>query len=234
MVSRADKLARSGYAAEAVDVYQSALEATGCVEAKGTHTEPLEARMRRLRQQLLDALETSHTGLLREAERTLATARARGYRLLALGVGAWLVGALLLSIYEHELSSGAHWRASSAYPPTSIEGTLAGSEWSDKSGNYFFHTEPSEHPSLTIDSGEVRRVMHIEVVNRKDCCHERANSLVIESGLDKTHWQPLADSPPAAFELYRPSFSARKARFIRLSLKNTDCLHLSAVRVFGR
>jgi hypothetical protein len=151
-----------------------------------------------------------------------------------MGLGVGLSVALFRASKEREVSAGAHWRVSSTLGSDAAEGTLPRFAWLEPPGNYFFHSAQTESPTLTVDLGQVRRVTRIEIENRKDCCRERSNSLIVEGGLDENHWVTLGDGAPGAFDKYSPKFAPLPARFIRLSLRHAEYFHLSALRVFGK
>jgi hypothetical protein len=93
-----------------------------------------------------------------------------------------------------------------------------------------FHTETENNPWVEIDLGAPRKVHRVEVINRSDCCADRAAPLVAEVSTDRVTWTQVArrDEP---FGSWRASFPARVARFVRLRAPRHTVLHLNAIAV---
>ena len=55
-----------------------------------------------------------------------------------------------------------------------------------------FHTETENNPWVEIDLGAPKKVRRVEVVNRGDCCADRATPLVAEVSTDRVTWTQVA------------------------------------------
>jgi len=83
---------------------------------------------------------------------------------------------------------------------------------------------------VEIDLGAPRKVRRVEVVNRGDCCADRATPLVAEVSNDRVTWSQVArrDEP---FGSWKVSFPPRVARYVRLRAAKHTVLHLQAIAV---
>ena len=70
------------------------------------------------------------------------------------------------------------------------------------------------------------------MINRRDCCRERASPLVIESSVDQKNWKPLARHD-GGFSSWKARFPTERARYLRIQIvaPQVTNLHLAAVRV---
>jgi hypothetical protein len=102
----------------------------------------------------------------------------------------------------------------------------------DDSSFFFFHTSSEPNPWLEIDLGAVQNVSSLKVVNREDCCNERAVPLAVELSVDHIKWKEVSRRQEP-FTTWRPKFAASGARWVRLRALRTTMLHLSEVQVHG-
>ena len=118
---------------------------------------------------------------------------------------------------------------SSARPPFLATGRL-GNPLVDGA---FFHTLEEDSPSIRIDLQRTRTLGRVELVNRTNCCKERARPLVVETSTDGETFEVVARSTET-FETFEARFVPREARFVRVRIEGRkDYLHLAAVRIYG-
>jgi len=93
-----------------------------------------------------------------------------------------------------------------------------------------FHTETESSPWIEFDLGAPRKVSRIEVINRGDCCADRAVPLIAQVSGDRTNWTQVArhDAP---FGSWKTSFPAKVARYVRLIVPRRTVLHLQGVAI---
>jgi hypothetical protein len=125
-----------------------------------------------------------------------------------------------------DIGVGKTWRASSAYPGYVASGTK---QASPKEGAFFCTNEDVE-PWWTIDLRRATSIGSLTVLNRGDCCIERAPPLVVELSTDGKKWKEVARTTEA-FRTWRPSFEPTKARHVRLRSLRRTFLHLQDVRI---
>jgi hypothetical protein len=93
-----------------------------------------------------------------------------------------------------------------------------------------FHTETEDNPWVEIDLGAPRKVRRVEVINRADCCADRAKPLVAEVSIDRVTWTQVARNDEE-FGSWKLDFSPRLARYVRLRSPRHTVLHLQAIAV---
>jgi hypothetical protein len=143
-----------------------------------------------------------------------------------------LVGALVLALViairifwlGPNLAAGKPFRVSSTY-----------SGWPSCLANngckgLMFHTETETNPWVEIDLGAPKKIRRIEVINRADCCADRATPLVAEVGTDRVTWTQVARSDEP-FGSWKVNFPPRVARYVRLRSPRHTVLHLQAIAV---
>jgi hypothetical protein len=92
------------------------------------------------------------------------------------------------------------------------------------------HTETENNPWVEIDLGTPTKVHRIEVINRGDCCADRATPLAVEVSTDRAGWTQVARSDQD-FGSWKTNFPARTARYVRLRVLKRSVLHLQAIAV---
>jgi uncharacterized membrane protein len=128
------------------------------------------------------------------------------------------------------LAARAHWRASSAYPYEGSAQTGIGEHWPVAGHNIFFHTREENSPWIEFDLGKEAVVHRFEVVNRGDCCQERAVPLVVEIGTDAAHWVEVANRTQV-FSTWSEDFAPQSARYVRFRVPRETVLHFASVDV---
>jgi hypothetical protein len=125
-----------------------------------------------------------------------------------------------------DLAAGKPWMASSNYPGFSS----VGSKPVRPIEGLFFSTNEENEPWWRVDLEQVVALGSVEVVNRSDCCADRAFPLVLELSQDGKKWHEVARQNEP-FSTWDAKFPTRRGRYVRLrSLKHT-LLHFRDVRV---
>jgi hypothetical protein len=124
------------------------------------------------------------------------------------------------------LAQDKPFQASSAYEKFPQSGTVTG----DMSAPFFFHTQEEENPWMEIDLGTAQDVKEVEILNRPDCCADRAIPLVVEVGVDRAAFKEVARRTEA-FTTWKAEFPTEKARFVRIKSPRKTFLHVQFIRV---
>jgi hypothetical protein len=183
------------------------------------------AAARRFAKTLIDRLEARATRSARlHAERWI-----RIVSVAALFVAVALAIDLVFIVRRPDLVPRAHWTASSADLGWPIAGV--GMSGPRAGADVFFHTREQENPFVQFDLGSVRSIARVLVVNRTDCCQERAVPLAIEISNDARRWTEVArNSSP--FDSWDELFwRRRRARYVRFVARRRTVLHLTRVEI---
>jgi hypothetical protein len=147
-------------------------------------------------------------------------------------LGAALFGAKVVAKRAYigpDLALGKNWRASSkAFDCHPLQEECGGAATS-----VFFHTNEENKPWVEIDLGAPTSIGRIEVVNRDDCCEERAVPLVVQVGNDQIRWRKIA-TRKEQFQKWELTFMPIKARYIRLHVGRRVAFHLTRVSAWAR
>jgi hypothetical protein len=128
-----------------------------------------------------------------------------------------------------DLAAGKPWRASSkAYDCKPADMECGGAHT-----GIFFHTLEQDNPWVEIDLGKPTKFARVEVVNRDDCCLERAAPLVIETSNDGQEYREVARTTEA-FDTWSATFQAVTARYVRARVDRKSFLHLVRLGVRKR
>lgn len=92
----------------------------------------------------------------------------------------------------------------------------------------FFHTTEEEKPWVEFDMGAQQSFSRIEVVNREDCCPERAVPLIVEVSDDKAKWREVARRTDT-FREWETTIKPTSARYVRLRVDRRTSFHLIRV-----
>jgi len=92
------------------------------------------------------------------------------------------------------------------------------------------HGEMDNNPWVEIDLGAPKRVQRIDVVNREDCCEDRAVPLIVELSSDRNEWTLVARRNEE-FKSWTAKFPPRTARYVRLKVLKRTMLHLRSIAV---
>jgi hypothetical protein len=129
---------------------------------------------------------------------------------------------------RNDLARDKAWHASS----TGASACNSPAQFCDESPNFFFHTSEERNPWVEIDLGAPTFFSAVRIINRRDCCRDRASPLLIESSADGSNWKQLARHE-GSFSSFKTRFPSVRARYLRVRIpppKLTN-LHLAAVRV---
>jgi hypothetical protein len=145
---------------------------------------------------------------------------------LLISVTAFGVGWIFATPEGPDLAEGKPWQASSAYPGY----TATGLKPKNPSAGAFFCTNEDVEPWLKIDLRRSQQIGGATVVNRGDCCVERAPPLIIELSSDGQQWREVARTTDK-FRTWKVSFKPSQARYVRLRSLRRTFLHLKDVRI---
>jgi hypothetical protein len=222
-----ERLAGAGAALTALRSELVAGSYLAFAELSAAEQKQLAGRLESLCEGLLEPL----SGLRRRLERIWARRVLHVAVLLGvLASAGWGVRTMLRwSEEKTDLASRAAWTLSSSYAVggcTSPQQRCVGGE------NYFFHTGLEADPWIRFDLGKERRVSGISVDNRRDCCPERADPLVVAVSVDGKKWTEVARHT-GSFTEWRTRFPSAKARYVKLHVPAPSAiLHLATVRLF--
>jgi hypothetical protein len=155
-------------------------------------------------------------------------------RWVRVGVLVFLVAAALFtstlmlrrSLQGPDLALGKPWRASSK----AFECHPKDMECGGARSAMFFHTAEEEQPWVEIDLGSPQTFGRVEVVNREDCCLERAAPLIVEISDDRIKFREIARNKDT-FREWEATFTPVKARYVRFRVDRRSTLHLIRVTV---
>lgn len=144
--------------------------------------------------------------------------------LLLLAVGGFLL--VQRSTLAPDLAAGKPWRASSGTEVCRpAEHRCAGVK-----SDMFFTTNEEKEPWVEIDLGKTMPFNRVDVVNRDDCCPDRAVPLVIEVSRDGKQFREVMRRNDT-FSRWTAKFAPQKARYVRLRVLRRSILHLNQVAV---
>ena len=155
----------------------------------------------------------------------------RTFRMLGAGialVGLFWAGSFVLDFWETKanLALGKPWTTSSTYEfvcqsPHHECGQLKG---------YFFHTKDDDSPWFEVDLKKPETFSKVRVINRRECCGERALPLVVEVSQDHHSWREVSRRVDG-FQDWTARFAPVSARWVRVRTARRSMLHLNDVRV---
>jgi hypothetical protein len=126
-----------------------------------------------------------------------------------------------------DLAAGKAWTTSS----NGDTSCASPQQQCDNGKTYFFHTQEERNAWVQIDLAKVERLSKVRVLNRVDCCQERASPLVVEVSVDGKSWHEVARNKDT-FSEWTARFSPLDGRYVRLKVPRRSILHLKAVRIF--
>jgi F5/8 type C domain len=131
-------------------------------------------------------------------------------------------------VFSSDLAAGKKWTASSKQEIWADSGKIT-----DEPGNaILFHTKEDDSPWLMIDLETPTSVASVDILNRQDCCGERAIPLVVELSNDGKTWREVARRDEL-FTQWKAAFSAQDARYVRLRVPRKTYLHLQGIGIHG-
>jgi hypothetical protein len=154
---------------------------------------------------------------------------------LLLGLAAAASVAVFLATRSRDLVSAVTEWSWTRGDGIESRGKVPRHSWFRRTADYFIHVDTMPRPALGIDLGAEYSVEGVSILNRLDCCQERARTLEVLTSVDNRKFEWAAShSPSEVFRQWRVNFAPRRARYVRLLLKEETCLHLAEVRIFGR
>ena len=158
--------------------------------------------------------------LLQRGVRTVALA------LLTVSVVLGIAFGVQRMTQKPDLAAGKPWRASSSLDTCKPQEHYCASAHTD----IFFCTVEESEPWVEIDLGKPTAFSTLEIVNRSDCCADRAAPLAAEVSLDQKTWREVARRHDT-FSVWHPKFSQQNARYVRIRALRRTILHLEKVAV---
>jgi hypothetical protein len=163
-----------------------------------------------------------------------ALQRVLWQRSVRIGVLPLLIAALVYAGFiasdrlerRHDLARGKPWRASSVFVP----GCRSPAQHCAESPDFFFHTLGEASPWLEIDLGAQVPFSGVHIVNRADCCADRAAPLAVEVSSDRIAWREVTRRIEP-FNAWKGRFQRARARWVRIRALRPTYLHLQEVRV---
>jgi hypothetical protein len=128
---------------------------------------------------------------------------------------------------RRDLAVNKPWRTSSVYGSS---GCTSPAQQCSESPDFFFHTRDESNSWLEIDLGARTAFSEVRVINRRDCCFERAVPLIIEVSDTQENFHEIARRT-SSFSSWLATFTPTKARYVRLRGPSRNSLHLARVRV---
>lgn len=130
---------------------------------------------------------------------------------------------------QRDIARGRPYRTSSSYPGV---GCKSPDQDCPESPFFFFHTQEEEHPWVEIDLGGKKKFSAIRIINREDCCADRAVPLAIEVSNDRKSWREIARRNDTFNNWYQefPPVSARYVRAVSLHKALFHLRHFSVLR----
>jgi hypothetical protein len=153
--------------------------------------------------------------------------------IVALVVGlAWGARAVV----RPDLAAGKPWRTSSSWGGFPRMGTSFRREDIPRGkeagvNNLIICTDEQNNPWLEVDLGKPTAIRSIQVVNRQDCCDDRAIPMVFEVSTDQRAWTPVARREEGFIE-WNLSFPKQTVRWVRLRVNAKQYLHIEEFHVY--
>jgi len=166
-------------------------------------------------------------GLRRRRPSSRDLARRRWTRVALVAMIA-LLPILLVARHlgSRDLAAGKRWITSSFEADCDVSmGICQGSVV-----NLAFHTKLEDAPWATLDLGSVQAFTSMVVVNRRDCCGDRAVPLIVETCADGVHFTKLAEKREL-FTEWTVRFPEVRARYVRLRVPHQTAFHLERVSI---
>jgi hypothetical protein len=102
--------------------------------------------------------------------------------------------------------------------------------WSPQARDYQFHTQEEDSPWVEIDLQKPTQFSVVDIINRKDCCQDRAVPTVIEVSRDQQRWKEVSRRTET-YSTWRAKFAPVTARYVRVRVARHSFLHLAGVAV---
>ncbi|CAC5374581.1 unnamed protein product [Mytilus coruscus] len=103
--------------------------------------------------------------------------------------------------------------------------------------NTYSHTGLDASPYWEVDLGKEYKIFRIEIFNRKSCCGERLHDLDITTGPSHNQMYLCAQYKGPARKgehlVFKCNHSPKYARYVRLTIKGREYLHVGEVKVYA-
>ena len=129
-------------------------------------------------------------------------------------------------VQSRDLAAGKPWVTSSSEPNCELNTGMCLGQIVELA----FHTKSEESPWAKVDLGAVVPFSSITVLNRRDCCVERAVPLILEVSVDGAHFTKVGEQS-APFTDWKAKFPAVKARYVRVRVPRVTALHLERIKI---
>jgi hypothetical protein len=183
----------------------------------------LAGKLLRFEEALRRLLDTPDNALER-----LGAERARRLGAVGVFVVVGFIASILVAGWlerRADLAVGKPWKTSSM-----VMGCRSPKQSCGESASFFFQTHEEDRPWIEIDLGSVVNVSAVRVINRKDCCPDRAIPLVVELSSDQKQYREVLRRT-RTFMSFRGDFPTQRARWVRVRALRKTWLHLQGVRV---
>lgn len=160
-----------------------------------------------------------------------AVVRLQALRLIRLAtvpLAGALVAVTVLALWPEkpDIARNKPWQASSALAQCNPEqAECAGTRTLIR-----FHTKYQDNPWFEYDMQAPVQFSSMTIRNRGDGNSERAVPLIVEVSDDRQTYREIARKK-SDFSVWRPSFPAQQARYVRLRVPRSTFLHLEEVQV---
>jgi hypothetical protein len=144
--------------------------------------------------------------------------------LVAVIAGVLLVSVRLLS--PKNLAAGSSWSTSSSLYRCYPEKRECGGVQT----RILFHTREENDPWFEYDLGKPTRFSSVTIRNRSDYS-DRAVPLVLEISNNQRSYEEIARQAQT-FDVWKPKFHTKEARYVRLRVARHSFLHLESVEVY--
>lgn len=172
---------------------------------------------------LLETLEDARLAIRRLYWRRLRVLALAFALVAAIATGLVLV---LAPPEKPDLGVGKPWQSSSFYPGFPGSGTKV----ANPPEVAFFSTNDDVSPWWKIDLQKPTMIGSVTIVNRTDCCPDRAVPLAVEISSDGENWHEVARRTET-FRTWSPSFKPIQGRYLRLRGLRRTFIHFKDVRI---
>lgn len=169
---------------------------------------------------------TRLVGVAQRAQWRVEWAKLKRIARIALVVLIPALIAVALWPRQVDLARGVPWHTSSVGAECHPDKSECGGGRTD----ILFHTRLEQDPWFEYDFGTPVAFSALTVLNRSDCCQDRAVPLIAEVSNDDQSFKEIARHD-AAFDVWKPKFATQHARYLRLRVARDSILHLEAVKV---
>jgi len=166
-----------------------------------------------------------------------AIAEIEVYEWLAAGANTSTAPAPTTTTAAVNLALNKPARQSSTYSASTVD-DAQGAVNGVKNGSFGFHTNQEPNPWWQVDLQTVSTLNEIRILNRINCCSERARTIQVLLSNDGSSWRRVYSHDGSIFGGFdgKPlvvDLKGAPARYVRLQLNETNYLHLDEVEIYG-